>query len=108
MTLADCLDYWEDNYVKATLRPNTVQLYQSTVIKHMHDAFPGRSVGSVMVKQWVDLFTQEEKANSRRARQMLSQLRSAISWCMRRQVIDSCSIMSIQPRDFGSRSEEEC
>ena len=105
MTLADCLDYWEENYVKATLRPNTVQLYQSTVIKHMHEAFPGRAVGSITVKQWVDLFTQEEKANSRRARQMLSQLRSAISWCMRRQVIDSCSIMSIQPRDFGSRSE---
>lgn len=105
MTLADCLDYWEENYVKATLRPNTVQLYQSTVIKHLHDSFPGRSVGSITVKQWVDLFTQEEKTNSRRARQMLSQLRSAISWCMRRQVIDSCSIMSIQPRDFGSRSE---
>lgn len=95
MTLADCLDYWQENYVKPNLRPNTISLYQSTLIMHMPDAFPGRAVNTISVKQWVDLFTSEEKENGRRARQKLSQLRSTISWCMRRQVIDSCSIMSI-------------
>ena len=70
----------------------------------MHDAFPNRPTSSITVKHWVDLLTEEERDNPRRARQVLSQLRSAISWCMRRQVIDSCSIMSIQPRDFGSRA----
>lgn len=105
MTLADCLDYWEENYVKPTLRQNTINLYQSTVIKHMRNVFPGKSVSSITVKQWVDIFTQEEKVNSRRARQLLSQLRSAMSWCIRRQVIDNCSIMNIQPRDFGTRAE---
>ncbi|EMX2375324.1 TPA: hypothetical protein OPA42_004461, partial [Shigella flexneri] len=105
MTVAQCLDYWFDNYVSTTLREKTQALYRSTVMKRMHDAFPNRPASSITVKQWVDLLTEEEKDNPRRARQVLSQLRSAISWCMRRQLIDSCAIMSIQPRDFGSRAE---
>ena len=105
MTVAQCLDYWFDNYVSTTLREKTQALYRSTVMKRMHDAFPNRPASSITVKQWVDLLTEEERDNPRRARQVLSQLRSAISWCMRRQLIDSCAIMSIQPRDFGSRAE---
>lgn len=105
LTVKDCLDYWFDNYVTQTLRPKTQALYKSTVIKRMSGAFPGRPVDSITVKQWVDLLTEEERDNPRRTRQVLSQMRSAISWCIRRQVIDSCAIMGIQPRDFGSRSE---
>lgn len=105
MTVAQCLDYWFDNYVSTTLREKTQALYRSTVMKRMHDAFPNRPASSITVKQWVDLLTEEERDNPRRARQVLSQLRSAISWCMRRQLIDSCAIMSIQPRDLGSRAE---
>ena len=71
----------------------------------MRGAFPGRPIGSITVKQWVDLFTLEEKASSRKARQMLSQLRSSMSLWMRRQVIDNWIIMSIQSRDFGTRTE---
>lgn len=104
LTVAQCLDYWFDNYVSTALREKTQALYRSTVMKRMHDAFPNRPASSITVKQWVDLLTEEERDNPRRARQVLSQLRSAISWCMRRQVIDSCAIMSIQPRDFGSRA----
>ena len=104
LTVAQCLDYWFENYVSTTLREKTQALYRSTVMKRMHDAFPNRPASSITVKQWVDLLTEEERDNPRRARQVLSQLRSAISWCMRRQVIDSCAIMSIQPRDFGSRA----
>lgn len=105
MTVAECLDYWFDNYVRVSLRPKTQALYQSTVMKRMYNAFPRRPAASITVKQWVDLLTEEERDNPRRTRQVLSQLRSAISWCMRRQVIDSCAIMGIQPRDFGTRAD---
>ncbi len=40
MTVAQCLDYWFDNYVSTTLREKTQALYRSTVMKRMHDAFP--------------------------------------------------------------------
>lgn len=38
MTVAQCLDYWFDNYVSTTLREKTQALYRSTVMKRMHDA----------------------------------------------------------------------
>lgn len=104
VTLKDCLNYWNDNYVTASLRPKTQQLYQSTVIKIMDGVFPNAPVDQITTRQWVDFFTKEEKANPRRARQVLSQLRSAISWCIRRQYVDSCAIMNIMPKDFGVAS----
>lgn len=105
MTVADCLDYWHDNYVKVALRPKTQALYESTLLKNLRNSFPGRPISDISVKQWVDLFTAQERDNPRRARQLLTQMRSAISWCIRRQVIDNCSIMRISPKDVGTRAE---
>lgn len=105
MTVGDCLRYWKEHYVDVALRPKTQALYTSTVLKHLEDAFPGRPIADITVKQWVDFFAKEEKENPRRARQLLSQGRTAINWCIRRQVIDSSSIMRISPKDVGVRSE---
>lgn len=105
MTVGDCLKYWKEQYVDVALRPKTQVLYTSTVIKHLSDAFPGRPISEISVKQWVDFFSRQEKENPRRARQLLSQARTALNWCIRRQVIDSCAIMRISPRDVGVRSE---
>ncbi|HFK7184703.1 TPA: tyrosine-type recombinase/integrase [Serratia odorifera] len=105
VTVKDCLDYWKENYVDTSLRKNTRELYQSTVIKRLSGAFEGRPIADITVKQWVDLFTEEEKENSRRARQLLVQLRSAIGWCIRRHFITDCAVMKVEPRDVGSRSE---
>lgn len=105
LTVKDCLEYWKENYVDVSLRENTRGLYQSTVIKRLSNAFEGRPVADITVKQWVDLFTREERENSRRARQLLVQLRSAMGWCIRRHFIPDCSVMKVEPRDVGSRSE---
>ncbi|HGM6858983.1 TPA: tyrosine-type recombinase/integrase [Serratia rubidaea] len=105
VTVKDCLDYWKENYVDMSLRENTKELYKSTVIKRLSGAFEGRPVTDITVKQWVDLFAREERENSRRARQLLVQLRSAMGWCIRRHFIPDCSVMKIEPRDVGSRSE---
>lgn len=105
MTVGDCLTYWKEQYVDVALRPRTQTLYTSTVLKHLTGAFPGRAIGDITVKQWIDFFSREERENPRRARQLLVQARSAIGWCIRRQVIDNASIMRIEPRDVGVRSE---
>lgn len=105
VTVKDCLEYWKENYVDVSLRENTRELYKSTVIKRLSEAFKGCPVADITVKQWVDLFTQEERDNSRRARQLLVQLRSAMGWCIRRHFIPDCSVMKVEPRDVGSRSE---
>lgn len=100
-TIADCLAYWQKTYVDVSLREKTQALYKSTVIKHMTNVFSGVPAEEIPVRSWVELFTEEEKINQRRARQLLVQLRSAIHWCIRRQYIPECSIMKISPKDVG-------
>ncbi|SAI93569.1 phage integrase family protein [Enterobacter hormaechei] len=100
-TVKECLDYWQDNYVDISLREKTKALYKSTVIKHMRDAFTGIPIEEIPVRLWVERFTEEEKINPRRARQLLVQLRSAIGWCSRRQFIGTTELMLIQPKDVG-------
>lgn len=102
-TVKDCLTYWEETYVSVSLRDKTQQLYRCTVIKNMSNAFPGVPIDEITVRNWMDLFTEEEKINQRRARHLLVQLRSAINWCIRRQFIDGCSLMKISPRDIGEK-----
>ncbi|SER25751.1 Integrase [Rosenbergiella nectarea] len=104
-TLKDCLAYWYENYVITQLRPKTQNLYQSTVIKIMDGHFANVPIEDITAKQWVDFFTKQEKVNPRRARQVLSQLRTAIHWCVRRQLISSSSLLNLLPRDFGSSSK---
>jgi len=103
-TVEECLSYWMENYVKPTLRPATQQLYQSTVIKNLSGAFPGIPAENIPVKAWVELFAEQEKVNQIRARQLLSQLRSAIGWCIRRQYLSRCEVMKISPKDVGIKA----
>lgn len=103
-TVKECLDYWQENYVETSLREKTKALYKSTVIKHMRDAFAGMPIEEIPVRLWVERFTEEEKINPRRARQLLVQLRSAIGWCSRRQFIGTTELMLIQPKDVGVKS----
>ena len=100
-TVKDCLDYWQDNYVDVALREKTIALYKSTVIKHLKAAFSGMPIEDIPVRLWVERFTEEERLNPRRARQLLVQLRSAISWCVRRQFISTPELMLLQPKDIG-------
>lgn len=100
-TVKDCLDYWQENYVDVALREKTIALYRSTVIKHMSSAFAGVPIEDIPVRLWVERFTEEERINPRRARQLLIQLRSAIGWCIRRQFISTTELMLLQPKDVG-------
>ncbi|GLR10892.1 hypothetical protein GCM10007905_36120 [Mixta theicola] len=49
-TVKDCLNYWEENYVRVALRPKTQALYTSTVLKHMRGAFAGVPIEDIPVR----------------------------------------------------------
>lgn len=104
ITVKDCINYWQETYVNVSLRERTRRLYETTVVKHMTNAFPGVPISEISVRQWDDHFTSEERINQRRARELLVQLRSAINWCIRRQYIEESSIMKISPRDVGIKA----
>ena len=103
-TVGECLEYWRENYVEVALRDNTKALYKSTVIKHMSGAFAGMPIEEIPVRLWVERFTEEERNNPLRARQLLVQLRAAIGWCSRRQFIGQTELMLLQPKDIGVKA----
>ena len=51
MTVGDCFSYWKEQYADVALRPKTQALYAATVLKQLVDAFPGRAIGDISVKQ---------------------------------------------------------
>ncbi|CDH01375.1 tyrosine-type recombinase/integrase [Xenorhabdus bovienii] len=103
-TLDDCIRYWADTYVYKQLRPKTQALYDAMVIKNISGKFSNTDIEKITSRDWIDLFAEFEKENSKKAHRLFIQLKSAINWCIRRQLIDSCQIMKINPRDIGEKS----
>jgi hypothetical protein len=76
LTVKECLDAWMKDYVRTQLRTNTINLYEAVVVKHMADAFKGRPVSSISVRDWIGFFTAKEKEGQKRARMMFIQAKS--------------------------------
>lgn len=103
-TLKDCLDYWWDKYASG-LKPNTQTLYKSVVYNTMYTQFGETPVSDVPVSSWIKFFDKQEKANPKKARVLLMQLRSVITWCISRQFIASCEVMKLSPKTIGKRPD---
>lgn len=103
-TLKDCLDYWWDKYASG-LKPNTQTLYKSVVYNTMCTQFGETPVSDVPVSSWIKFFDKQEKANPKKARVLLMQLRSVITWCISRQFIASCEVMKLSPKTIGKRPD---
>ena len=103
-TLKDCLDYWWDKYA-SNLKPNTQTLYKSVVYNTMYTQFGSTPIADVPVSSWVKFFDKQEKLNPKKARVLLMQLRSVITWCISRQFIASCEVMKLSPKTIGKRPD---
>lgn len=106
LTLSECIDRWRQDYVHTQLRPKTAALYEAVAVRIIRDEFPGRPIDTINVREWMDYFTQQERINSKRARVLFTQAKSAINWCIRRQIISGSSLMKINPKDIGTRSTQ--
>lgn len=104
MTLNQCLDYWMEKYV-STLRDKTGALYQSVVYKNLYNQFSDVPIDSIPVRDWVTFFEAQERINLKRARTILVQAKSAINWCIGRQLIESCELMKLSPKNIGAKTE---
>ncbi|TKI02955.1 tyrosine-type recombinase/integrase [Martelella alba] len=104
LTMADCLDQWWEKYV-SNLKPNTQTLYKSVVYKTMYTQFADMPVTNIPVSLWVKFFDQQEKQNHKKARVLLTQLRSVINWCISRQLIASCELSKLSVKNVGRRPD---
>ncbi|MDE9436421.1 site-specific integrase [Xenorhabdus bovienii] len=103
-TLKDCLDYWWDKYA-STLKPNTQILYKSVVYNTMYTKFLCTPVASIPVSSWVKFFDKQEKENPKKARVLLTQMRSVVNWCIKRQFIPSCEVMKLSVKNIGKKPD---
>lgn len=104
MTLNDCLEYWRDKYV-STLKEKTQLLYDSVVYKNLYSVFPDTPVNNIQVKDWVKYFDKQEEINPKRAKAILVQAKSMIHWCLSRQVIESCELTKLSPKNIGVKAD---
>lgn len=104
LTLKECLDQWWDKYA-STLKPNTQTLYRSVVYNTMYTQFEEMPVQNIPVAMWVVFFDKQEKANSKKARVLLVQLRSVINWCISRQLIPSCELSKLSVKNIGKKPD---
>ncbi|WVD70496.1 hypothetical protein RHO14_09030 [Orbus wheelerorum] len=100
LTLNYCLDYWMERYV-SRLREKTAALYNAVVYKSLFNQFNEISVQEIPVRDWVKYFDEQERLNPKKARVIFVQAKSAINWCIGRQVIESCELMKINPKTLG-------
>ncbi|MBD2792331.1 tyrosine-type recombinase/integrase [Xenorhabdus sp. 42] len=103
-TLKDCLDYWWDKYA-STLKPNTQILYRSVVYNTMYTQFSCTPVAGIPTLLWMKFFDKQEKENPKKARMLLTQMRSVINWCVARQFIPSCEVMKLNVKNIGKKSD---
>lgn len=104
LTLKDCLDQWWDKYV-SSLKPNTQTLYRSVVYNTMYTEFEDMPVENIPISLWVRFFDKQEKANNKKARVLLVQLRSVINWCISRQLIPSCELSKLSVKNIGKKPD---
>ena len=104
MTLKDCLDQWWDKYVTG-LKENTRILYRSVVYNTMYTEFQDIPVTDVPISMWVKFFDKQESQNKKKARVLLTQLRSVMNWCISRQLIPSCELMKLSVKNIGKKAD---
>lgn len=104
MTLKECLDHWWDKYVEG-LRENTRILYRSVVYNTMYTEFKDIPVADVPISMWVKFFDKQEALNKKKARVLLTQLRSVINWCISRQLIPSCELTKLSVKNIGKKAD---
>lgn len=104
LTLKDCLDYWWEKYVSG-LKENTRILYKSVVYNTMYSEFPDTPVANIPISMWVKFFDKQESLNKKKARVLLTQLRSVINWCISRQIIPSCELTKLSVKNIGKKAD---
>ncbi len=100
LTLQDCLEQWWEKYAIG-LKENTRILYRSLVYNTFYTEFRDFPVANIPLSQWAEFFDQQEVQNRKKARVLLTQLRSVVNWCINEQLISSCELLKLSVKNIG-------
>ncbi|MEO9945416.1 integrase arm-type DNA-binding domain-containing protein [Paraglaciecola sp.] len=103
-TLDECADEWITKYVNRTLKDQTRILYQHTVKKYFKNQFP-QPVEDITLKDWLRYFDEiADKSSPKMAGTALRRLKTMLSWCIRRGLVDGSPVMNLLIKDVGEKS----
>lgn len=88
--------------VQQALKPGTVATYQSCFRAHLYDAFADRKVESITLGEWIDFFDKKAIHSRVTAGAILKQLKTVLSWSVRRQMISLVDVLQLRVSDVGS------
>ncbi|WP_338727859.1 site-specific integrase [Shewanella baltica] len=100
-TLRDCCEQFLSAR-SAALKPGTVATYQSCFRAHLYDAFADRKVESITLGEWIDFFDKKAIHSRVTAGAILKQLKTVLSWSVRRQMISLIDVLQLRVSDVGS------
>lgn len=103
-TLDECSEEWLTKYVNRTLKEQTRKLYQHTVKKYFQNQFP-QPVEDITLKDWLRYFDDiADKSSPKMAGTALRRLKTMLSWCIRRGLVDGSPVMNLLIKDVGEKS----
>ena len=105
-TLAECIDLFMDKHV-STLRIRTQKNYQSTLVLHGKNAF-SFPVEEVTIQEWYEFFdTIKVNHSDITSRNVLVKIKTCLTFCVTRGIIEDSSIFKIAPKSVGKKSESK-
>ncbi|WP_340678515.1 integrase arm-type DNA-binding domain-containing protein [Paraglaciecola sp.] len=103
-TLDECAEEWLTKYVNRTLKEQTRTLYQHTVKKYFQNQFP-QPVEDITLKDWLRYFDGiADKSSPKMAGTALRRVKTMLSWCIRRGLVDGSPVMNLLIKDVGEKS----
>lgn len=103
-TLDECADEWLTKYVYRTLKDQSRTLYKHTVKKYFKNQFP-QPVEDITLKDWLSYFDDiEDKSSPKMAGTALRRVKTMLSWCIRRGLVDGSPVMNLLIKDVGEKS----
>lgn len=103
-TLDECAEEWLTKYVNRTLKEQTKMLYQHTVKKYFKNQF-AQPVEDITLRDWLSYFDNiADKSSPKMAGTALRRLKTMLSWCIRRGLIDGSPVMNLLVKDVGEKS----
>ena len=100
----ECAEEWLAKHVSHTLKKQSQVLHQHTAKKYFQNQF-SQPVEDITLKDWLNYFDDISfKSSPKMSDSIPRRLKTVLSWCIYRGLIDSSPVMNLLIKDVGEKS----
>ncbi|MDP5145507.1 site-specific integrase [Shewanella sp. ULN5] len=104
VTVRFCCEQFLTKYAYS-LKPGTIATYQSCFRVYLYKAFEDKVVEKISLAEWISFFDEIAKKSRVTAGAVLKQVKTILSWCVRRMIISNVDVLQLRITDVGSVSQ---